>query len=168
MGDVGAHSNRYLENQGGTDMTLLRRSDPLRDLVSLREAMNQLFEDSIVRPRSGAPTLPAKGTLAIDMYETDEAVVVRSAIPGVDPADIDISIHGDTLTIKGETKTEEEVEEENYIYRERYYGAFSRSLIIPVSIQASDADAEFEDGILTLTLPKAEELKPKAIKIKTK
>jgi HSP20 family protein len=102
------------------------------------------------------------------MYETDEAVVVRSAIPGVDPADIDISIHGDTLTIKGETKMEEEVEEKNYIYRERYYGAFSRSLTIPVSVQANDADAEFEDGILTLTLPKAEELKPKAIKVKTK
>jgi HSP20 family protein len=130
--------------------------------------MNQLFEDSIVRPRGAALAPRATGTLVIDMYETDEAVVVRSAIPGVDPADIDISIHGDTLTIKGETKMEEEVEEKNYIYRERYYGAFSRSLTIPVSVQANDADAEFEDGILTLTLPKAEELKPKAIKVKTK
>jgi HSP20 family protein len=130
--------------------------------------MNQLFEDSIVRPRGAALAPRATGTLAIDMYETDEAVVVRSAIPGVDPADIDISIHGDTLTIKGETRMEEEVEEKNYIYRERYYGAFSRSLNIPVSVQANDADAEFEDGILTLTLPKAEELKPKAIKVKTK
>lgn len=149
-------------------MTLLRRSDQLRDLVSLREAMNQLFEDSIVRPRGASLAPRATGTLAIDMYETDEAVVVRSAIPGVDPVDIDISIHGDTLTIKGETKMEEEVEEKNYIYRERYYGAFSRSLTIPVSVQANEADAEFEDGILTLTLPKAEELKPKAIKVKTK
>jgi HSP20 family protein len=130
--------------------------------------MNQLFEDSIVRPRGGALAPRATGTLAVDMYQTDEAVVVRSAIPGVDPADIDISIHGDMLTIKGETKVEEEIKEENYLYRERYYGAFSRSLTIPVSIEADNADAEFKDGILTLTLPKAEELKPKAIKVKTK
>ena len=149
-------------------MTLLRRSDPFRDLVSLREAMNQLFEDSIVRPQSAASAPRAAGTLAVDMYETDEAVVVRSAVPGVDPADIDISIHGDTLTIKGETKTEEKIEEENYLCRERYYGAFSRSIMIPVSIEADNAEAEFEDGVLTLTLPKAEELKPKAIKVKTK
>jgi HSP20 family protein len=148
-------------------MTLLRRSDPFRDLVSLREAMNQLFEDSIVRPRGAAVAPRATGTLAIDMYETDEAFVVKSAIPG-DPGDIEISIHGDTLTIKGETKMEEAVEEENYLCRERYYGVFSRSLTIPVSIEADDAEAEFEDGILTLTLPKAEELKPKAIKVKTK
>ncbi|MGD2176801.1 MAG: Hsp20/alpha crystallin family protein [Anaerolineae bacterium] len=149
-------------------MTLLRRSDPFRDLVSLREAMNQLFEESIVRPRSAALAPRATGTLAVDMYETDEAVVVKSAIPGVDPADMDISIHGDTLTIKGETKMKEEIEEGNYVCREHYYGAFSRSLTIPVSIEADAAEAEFEDGILTLTLPKAEELKPKAIEVKTK
>jgi HSP20 family protein len=149
-------------------MTLLRRSDPIRDLVSLREAMNQLFEDSIVRPRGAALAPRATGALAIDMYETDEAVVVKSAIPGVDPADIDISIHGDTLTIKGETKREEEVEEENFFCREHYYGAFSRSLTIPVSVEAGGAEAEFEDGVLTLTLPKVEELKPKAIQVKTK
>jgi HSP20 family protein len=149
-------------------MTLLRRSEPFRDLVSLREAMNQLFEDSIVRPPSDALPARSTGSLAIDMYETDEAVVVKSAIPGVDPGDIDISIQGDTLTIKAETKVEEKVEEENYFCREHYYGAFSRSLTIPVAIEADAAEAEFDDGILTLTLPKAEELKPKAIKVKAK
>jgi HSP20 family protein len=148
-------------------MTLLRRSDPFRDLVSLREAMNQLFEESIVRPRGRALAPRATGSLAIDMYETDEAVVVKSAMPGVDPADIDISIQGDTLTIKGETKAEKEIDEEHYLYREHYYGAFSRSLTIPVAIEADAAEAEFDDGILTLTLPKAEELKPKAIEVKT-
>jgi HSP20 family protein len=102
------------------------------------------------------------------MYETDEAVVVKSGVPGVDPGDIDISVTADTLTIKGETKAEEEVEEESYVHRERRYGAFSRSLTIPVPIQADKAEAEFEDGVLTLTLPKAEEVKPKAIKVKAK
>ena len=149
-------------------MALIRRSDTLRDLVSLREAMNQLFEDSIVRPGSGAVATRAGGRLAVDMYDTDEAVVVKSAIPGVDPADIDISLHGDTLTIKGETKVKEEVENANYVCREHYYGSFSRSLSIPVSIKADKAEAEFEDGILTLTLPKADEVKPKAIKVTKK
>lgn len=149
-------------------MTQLTRWEPFRDLISLREAMDRLFEESVVRPRSGELTRPMGGTLAVDMYETDEAVVVKSATPGVDPEDIDISITGDTLTIKGETRMDEEVEEENYVYRERRYGSFARSLTIPVPIQADEAEAEFEDGILTLTLPKAEEVKPKAIEVKAK
>jgi HSP20 family protein len=107
-------------------------------------------------------------SLAVDMYETDEAVVVKSAIPGIDPDDLNISITGDTLTIKGETKAEEKIEEENYICRERCYGAFSRSMTVPVPIVADEAEADFENGILTLTLPKAEEVKPKAIEIKAK
>ena len=149
-------------------MSQLTRWEPFRDLISLREAMDRLFEESVVRPRSGELARPTVGSLAVDMYETDEAVVVKSATPGVDPEDIDISITGDTLTIKGETKVEEEVEEENYVYRERRYGSFARSLTIPVPIQADEAEAEFEDGILTLTLPKAEEVRPKAIKVQAK
>ena len=106
--------------------------------------------------------------MAVDVYETDEDVVVKASVPGVDPEELDISITGDTLTIKGETRAEEEVEEENYVYRERRYGAFSRSMTIPTSVEADEADAEFEDGVLTLRLPKAEEVKPKTIKVKTK
>ena len=105
---------------------------------------------------------------AVDMYQTDDAVVVKSAIPGIKPEDIDISITGDTLTIKGETRVEEEVNEENYIRRERRYGSFCRSLALPLPVVTDKAEAEFENGVLTLTLPKAEEVKPKAIKIKAK
>lgn len=147
-------------------MTQLVRWEPFRDLVSLREAMDRLFEESVVRPSAGWITPRGAETLAVDMYETDDDVVVKSAIPGIDPDDLDISITGDTLTIKGETKIEEEVEEESYICRERCYGTFSRTLTIPVQVVADEADAEFKDGILTLTLPKAEEVKPKSIKIK--
>ncbi len=146
-------------------MTQLTRRDPFRDLISLREAMDQLFEESMVRPGTAAL---APRALTVDMYETDETVVVKTAIPGVDPEDIDISMTGDTLVIKGEIKAEEEVEEEDYVCRERRYGAFSRALTVPVSINVNEAEAEFEDGILTLTLPKAEELKPKAIKVKSR
>lgn len=149
-------------------MTQLTRWEPFRDLISLREAMDRLFEESFVRPQGGELAHRTGGTLALDIYETDEAVVVKTAAPGVDPDDIDISITGDTLTIKGETRVDEEVREENYLCRERRYGAFSRSVTIPVAIEADEAEAEFKDGVLKLTLPKAEAVKPKAIEIKAK
>jgi HSP20 family protein len=149
-------------------MTNLVRWEPFRDLVSLREAMDRLFEESFISPRSGWLAPAGAEALAVDMYQTDDAVVVKSPLPGVKPEDIDISVTGDVLTIKGETKAEEEVNEENYVYRECSYGSFSRSLSLPVPVVAGKAQAEFEDGVLILTLPKAEEVKPKAIKIKAK
>jgi HSP20 family protein len=153
-------------------MTNLVRADwfkptePFRDLISLREAMDQLFEESVVRPGANWLAQVGERTLAVDMYETDDAVVVKSAIPGIKAEDLDISVTGDTLTIKGETKTDEEIKEENYLYRERRYGSFCRALSIPVPVVTNKAEAEFENGMLTLTLPKAEEVKPKAIKVK--
>lgn len=149
-------------------MTNLVRWEPFRDLVTLREAMDRLFEESFVRPQTGWLAQTEAGALAVDMYETEDAVVVKSAIPGIKPEDIDISLTGDTLTIKGETKFEEEVNEENYVRREMRYGSFSRTLSVPASVVTDEAEAEFENGVLTLTLPKAEEVKPKAIQIRAK
>ena len=149
-------------------MANIVRWEPFRDLISLREAMDRLFEESFIRPRAGWPAPLGVGALAVDMYETDQDVVIKSSAPGVKPEDLDITITGDTLTIKGETKTEEKVEKANYIRQERRYGAFCRSLTLPTTIVAEKAKAEFENGVLTLTLPKAEEVKPKTIKVKTK
>lgn len=149
-------------------MTQLTRWEPFRDLISLREAMDNLLEESVVPSQRNLMPLMPTGGLAVDMYETDEAVIVKSAVPGLDSEDLDINITGDTLTIKGESREEEEIEEENYFCRERRYGAFSRSMTIPVSIVPDEAEAEIEDGVLTLTLPKAEEVKPKAIEVKSK
>jgi HSP20 family protein len=149
-------------------MSNIVRWEPFRELVSLREAMDRLFEESFVRPGGGRLAPAGMEIPAVDMYQTDDAVVVKSAIPGIKPEDIDISITGDTLTIKGETRVEEEVNEENYIRRERRYGSFCRSLALPLPVVTEKAEAEFENGVLTLTLPKAEEVKPKAIKIKAK
>lgn len=149
-------------------MTNLVRWEPFRDLVSLREAMDRLFEESFVRPQAGWLAPVEAGTLAVDVYETDDSVVVKSAVPGVKPEELDIAIAGDTLTIKGETRSEEEIKEENYVRRELRYGSFARTIAVPSSVVADKAKAEFENGVLTLTLPKAEEVKPKAIKVKTK
>jgi HSP20 family protein len=141
------------------------RWEPLRDFMTLREAMDRLFEDSFVgrRPREWAPAL--EGMLALDMYQTDDATVIKSSVPGVKPEEIEISISGNTLTISGESKEEEEVKEENYIRRERRYGSFSRSVVLPEGLESDKAEASFDDGVLTLTIPKAPESKPKVIKV---
>jgi HSP20 family protein len=98
----------------------------------------------------------------------DDEVVVKATVPGVKPDDLHITITGDVLTIRGEVKQEEEVKEEAYHIRERRYGTFSRSLPLPVPVLTDKAKAEFENGILTLTLPKAEEVRPKTIEVKAK
>ncbi len=145
----------------------ITRWEPFRDLISLREAMDGLFEEGWVWPRPGW-RLPLQESLAIDIYETPDNVVVKTAVPGVKPEDIDITITGNTLTIAGETKAEEKVEEENYVRRERRYGRFSRSITLPSGAQGEKAEATFEHGLLTLSIPKAEEAKAKVIKVKSK
>jgi HSP20 family protein len=149
-------------------MANLVRWDPFRDTVSLRDAMDRLFEESFVRPRSWLAPVEGAATLALDVHESDDDVTVKASIPGVKPEDIDISVTGDTLTIKGETHQEKEVKEGSYHLRERRYGAFQRSISLPTLVKADKAEAEFERGVLTLTLPKVEEVKPKSIKIKAK
>lgn len=149
-------------------MTMMRW-EPFSDMMSLRNAIDRLFEDSFVRPSRFWPELGAgELTLDLDVYQTDKDVIVKASIPGVKPEEVDISITGDVLTIKGEHKEEKEVKEKDYLRKERRYGTFSRSLQIPVPVKDDKAEAEFENGTLTLHLPKAEEVKPKQIKVKAK
>ncbi len=145
----------------------LIRWEPFRDIMTLRNAMDRLFEESFVRPSRLWPERGV-GELPLDVYQTANDVVVKAALPGVKPEEVDISITGDTLTIKGEHKEEQEVKDEDYFYKERRYGAFSRSVPIPVQVKSDKAEAVFENGVLTLTLPKAEEIKPRQIKVKPK
>ncbi len=149
-------------------MANLVRWDPFRDMVTLREAMDRLFEESFVRPRGWLAPTEGLATLALDVYETADDVTVQASIPGVKPEDIDISITGDMLTIKGEVSEEREEKEGTYYIRERRYGAFERSITLPTQINADKAQADFANGVLTLTLPKVEEVKPKSIQIKAK
>lgn len=142
------------------------RWEPFRDFMTLREAMDRLFQESFVGPGPREWLAPAEGTLPLDMYQTEDSVVVKSAVPGVKPDDIDITISGNTLSISGETNEEEEVTEENYIRRERRHASFSRSVVLPEGVDPDKAEATFDDGILTLTIPKVPEAKPEVIKIK--
>ena len=143
------------------------RWEPFRDMVTLRQAMDRLMEDSFVRPHR-ALGVDGDGMPPVDMYQTEKELVVKASLPGVKPDEVDITITGDTLTVKGETKASEEVKRDDYIYREHRYGAFSRTVALPEDLHTDKAEATFEDGILTLTIPRAEEARPKTIKVKTK
>jgi HSP20 family protein len=147
-------------------MNNLTRWEPVRDFLSLRDAMDQLFDEMITQP--GSLTSGGRITPAIDMYQTDDAVVVKASLAGIDPDELKISVTGDILTIQGEQVNETEDKQATYHIRERRWGSFSRSLTLPVPVQSDKAKAEYENGILTLTLPKAEEVRPKTITIKTK
>ena len=147
-------------------MSNLTRWEPAREMMTLRDAMDRLFDDAFTRPlrlNDGHWSMPA-----VDMYQTDNEVVVKAAIPGVKTDEVQINVTGEVLTIKGEVKEKEEVKEKAYHLREQRWGMFERTLALPTDVIADKAKAEFENGILTITLPKAEEVRPKPISIKTK
>jgi HSP20 family protein len=149
-------------------MAELVRWNTARDAVSLREAMDRLFEESFLRPDLfGSGESPASA-LPLDMYETENDVVVKASVPGVKPEDIQVTVTGDLLTIKGEFKTEEKTEKRNFLRQERRYGSFCRQLGLPSGVDSGKAEASFENGILTLTLPKVEAVKPKTVKVLAK
>ncbi len=144
----------------------IMRWEPFSDLMTLRDAVNRLFEESFVRPSRVLCSAPA--AVPMDVYQQDSNVIVKASVPGVKPEDIDVSVTGNTLTIKGEVKEEKEIKEENVIRRERCVGAFSRSMTLPSPVDTNKAKATFENGVLTLSLPMAEEAKPKEIKIQAR
>ena len=138
--------------------------EPLREMVSLRDAMNSLLQESFVRPGAlqgdGGPAM-----LPLDISENENEFIVKASLPGIRPEDVQITVHGDTLTIRGEMKAEQEKKDEHYHLRERRYGLFQRTVRLSAPVRSDQAQADFENGVLTLTLPKAEEAKPKQIKI---
>lgn len=137
-------------------MGALMRWEPFEDLVPFRTAVSRFFR--------GEP-IP---DLAVDVYETDKDVVVKASLPGVKPEDIKISVAGDVLNIKAEVKSEEKVEKKNYVYQERRYGKVSREIRLPAEVLTDQSKAEFEHGVLTLTMPKTEKGERRTIKVKAK
>ncbi len=141
---------------------------PLREMMTLRDAMDRLFEESFVRPArgwgEGVQERPSR--LPLDVYTTPEEIVIVVSLPGLTPDEVDIHIEGDTLTIRGELRPP--LENVEYLFQERLCGAFSRTLTLNVPVDADKAEAVFENGVLTLTLPKAEETRPRVIKVRSK
>jgi HSP20 family protein len=145
-------------------MTLIRRTSPFDELFTLRRAVERLFDEDFVRPRTWRPfSLGAEP--ALDITTTPDELVVKASLPGWRPDDVDITLTGSTLVISGEIKEEARREEESWILNEIRRASFSRTIELPEGLVGDRATACFENGLLTLRIPKAEEIKPKQIKI---
>ena len=141
-------------------MSNLTRWEPVREM------MDRLFDDAFTRPislRDGGWSAPA-----VNMYQTDDEVVVKATLPGFKADEVQINVTGDLLTIRGERKSEEEQKDKSWHIREHRWGSFERSITLPTEVISDRADAAFENGILTIKLPKVEEVKPKTITVKAK
>lgn len=146
-------------------MTTIKRWEPAREIMTLREAMDQLFNDAFT---SSAGVRKVASTPLVDMYQTDDDIVIKATLPGFAKDDVDITLTDNVLTLRGNVEKEEENEGKSYYIREQSYTNFERSLRLPVDVELEKAEALFKDGILTITLPKAEAVKPKSIMIKAK
>lgn len=140
---------------------------PFREVSRLRREMDRLWDDYFGPGRRALRPLTAEFAPAVDVKETADQIVVKAEVPGMDAQDINISVTGDVLTIKGEKKAEREEKEENYHLVERSYGSFSRSLAMPAAVDLDKIEAKYDKGVLIITCPKKEEVKPKAIEVKT-
>ena len=144
-------------------MTTITRWDPVQDMLSLREAMNQLFEESVVNPtatRRGQAMTPA-----LDLSETPDAYIVELSVPGLKAENLEVTMENSILTVKGEIKQETEDKKRNYHRIERRYGSFVRTVGLPTTVKADAITASLNDGILRLDIPKAEEVKPRKINV---
>ncbi|MHB8053881.1 MAG: Hsp20/alpha crystallin family protein [Candidatus Aminicenantales bacterium] len=141
------------------------RWDPFRDVVTLREKMNRLFEDSLAQKGEDKDLMTSNWAPAVDIYETANELVLTAEVPGIEEKDIEIKVEDNTLTLKGERKFEKETKEENFHRIERSYGSFFRAFSLPNSVDPDRIQAEHDNGVLRVIMPKRQELKPKTVKI---
>jgi len=146
----------------------ITRYNPFRDLMTLSERLNKMFDEGMLPATSEDEFLTGAWVPAVDIYETENEIVIKAEVPGMSEKDVEVTVENNMLTIKGERKFEEEVKKENYHRIERAYGTFQRSFQLPATVNVNKITAEQKDGILTIRLPKKEEQKPKKINIKVK
>jgi HSP20 family protein len=141
------------------------RWDPFRDIVTLRDKMNRLFEDVVTHRGEDKDLISSSWAPAVDIYEDENQLVLSAEVPGIDEKDVEIKIEDSMLIIQGERKMEKETKEENYHRIERAYGSFYRSFQLPNYIDQEKIHAEHENGVLKITMPKKPELKPRKVRI---
>jgi HSP20 family protein len=144
-------------------MRTIARWEPFRGATSLQDQVNRLFSD--VLERKGEESSLTAWAPSVDIYETEHELVVKADLPEVDPKDLDIRVENNILTIRGERKFEKNVNEENYLRVERAYGSFARSFTLANTVNSEAIKADYQNGVLTLSIPKREEAKPKQIKV---
>ena len=140
------------------------RWTPFRDLVT-REKMNRIFEDTFTSQGEEKDMAASNWTPSVDIHENESELVLSAEVPGIEDKDIEIEIENNTLSIKGERKIEKETKEENYHRIERSYGSFYRSFTLPTNVNQDNIKAEYDNGVLRISLPKKPELKPKKVKV---
>ena len=144
----------------------LTRFDPYGEMRAFRRAMHHVLDEPYVRSMGWRMFNGEVLAPAVDIHQTDDDIVVTAALPGAKPEDIEITITGQTVVISGEFKADERIERDQYLYRERRHGTFSRQLQLPVHVQGDRAAATFNQGVLELRIPKAEEVKPRQVAIR--
>jgi HSP20 family protein len=142
-------------------MPAVVRFDPFRDITTLRDEMNRLFSRTVGEGVSSG----SAWTPAVDIFDQDEAIVLRAELPGLTPEDIDIEIDDNVLTLRGERRFQEQVDEGRYYRLERAYGQFQRSVTLPQGVKADEISAGFDNGVLTVRVPKADEVRPRKIAV---
>lgn len=148
-------------------MTLARFS-PMSDFVSLREAMDRLFEDSVIKPTMWTGLAAGQIAVPVDLWESNDAYHLRADLPGLAPDDIDINVTSESVAISGETKAQQDVTSEGWLRQERRVGKFQRAFTLPVQIDPDKVQATFTNGVLELVVPKADQVKPRTIKVTAK
>ena len=150
-------------------MTVLTRWDPFRELNALQDRMSRLFQDNVFGPpsaRSGEESLVSGAFIPpVDVYEDEHNISLKMEVPGIDQKDIDIRVENNVLTVRGERRFEKDEKEENFQRVERRYGAFARSFTLPNTVDTENVNADYENGVLKITLAKKAEAKPKQIKV---
>lgn len=143
------------------------RWDPFKDLLSLQERMNRLFEESLSKSkRPDEAMMGSSWTPAIDVYETENQVVMKAEVPGMTKSDINVEVKDNVITLRGERRFQKDVKEENYYRIERNYGKFQRSFTLPFEVDRDRIEAHYHDGVLEVVIPKSEKTKQKQIEVK--
>ena len=143
----------------------IARFTPLTDIVSLRDAMDRLFEESFIRPNGWNGASVGHLAVPVDLWETKDAYQLRADVPGVTPEDLEINATSDSISIAGEVKGHADVSENGWLRQERRLGKFQRAFTLPIAIDPTKVEATFDNGVLQLVLPKADNVKPRMIKV---
>jgi HSP20 family protein len=146
-------------------MTVLTRWEPFRDFTTLQDRINRVFRDTYTEGRQDQSLATSSFAPAVDVYEDEHNVTLKVEVPGIDEKDIDIRLENNTLAVHGERKIEKEEKEENYRRVERQYGSFTRTFTLPTTVDSENVSANYDKGVLSITLPKKAEAKPKQIKV---
>jgi HSP20 family protein len=146
-------------------MTVLTRWEPFREFATLQDRINRVFRDSYSGAGQDEALTTSSFAPAVDVYEDEHKVSLKIEVPGIDEKDIDVRVENNTLTVHGERKIEKEEKEENYRRVERQYGSFTRTFTLPTTVDSENVSANYDKGVLKITLPKKAEAKPKQIKV---